>query len=52
MKKADMKKHEDEVRSGRKFCYAAFVNAGFQGDDKCDNYGYLGDRLVKIDYAQ
>lgn len=30
--------------------YKEWVDAGFGGDDKCGNYGYLGDRLVKIDY--
>ena len=55
MKKADMKRHEDEVRAwidnGQEpMWYVAWKNAGFGGDDKCDNFGYYENRLVKIDY--
>lgn len=55
MKRADVSRHKEEVRreisEGKAArCYASWINAGFGGDDKPDNYGYLGDQLVKIDY--
>lgn len=31
--------------------YKKWIDAGFGGDDKADNYGYFENRLVKIDYA-
>lgn len=30
--------------------YKKWIKAGHGGDDKCDNYGYYQNRLVKIDY--
>jgi len=66
MERADMKRWENEVRSMPSFknntdlfaikaenarLYSKWVEAGFGGDDKVDNYGYYKDRLVKIDYG-
>ena len=31
--------------------YITWIEAGFGGDDKQDNYGYLCGKLVKVDYA-
>lgn len=42
--------HEEKI----KFCsdmYHRWEKAGVGGDDNVNNYGYLGDRVVKIDYA-
>jgi hypothetical protein len=60
MERADVQKHIDEIRnlpgptpdpeSDLRSRYKVWADAGFGGDDKCDNYGYLGDRLVKVDY--
>lgn len=62
MKRADIKRHEDEIRAlpftiqdpeeQVKERYKEWINAGLGGDDKCDNYGYINNRLVKVDYAQ
>ncbi len=30
--------------------YKKWIDAGFGGDDKSDNYGYYKGRLVKVDY--
>lgn len=38
----------DEV----KIRYKKWFHSGLEGDDKCDNYGYLNNNLVKIDYGQ
>jgi len=64
MKKADIMRHLSEVmamppipddwherKKELSERYALWIDAGFGGDDKCDNYGYYQDRLVKIDYA-
>jgi len=52
MKRADVKRHLDEVyKEKRKYCYATIINAGFGGDDKPENYGYLNNKLVKVDYG-
>lgn len=61
MKKADVEKHEWEVRSQstdilecrkeNESRYKKWIEHGVGGDDKCDNYGYLNGVLVKIDYA-
>lgn len=54
MEKADMERHENEVRSlpddSSKFSYSNWINSALAGDDKADNYGYYKNRLVKIDY--
>lgn len=61
MRKADVDRHYTEVYNAAYYGnidpekevalrYKKWIDAGFGGDDKCDNYGYLGDRLVKIDY--
>lgn len=61
MKKADTKRHLEEVYNSApignidpeeevKIRYKEWINAGFGGDDKCANYGYIADKLVKIDY--
>lgn len=61
MKKADVDRHYREVcNSPRnegissdeevKLRYKDWIEVGFGGDDKCDNYGYIDDRLVKVDY--
>lgn len=62
MKKADVLSHirevremtnigninpEDELRER----YGAWIEAGYGGDDKADNYGYYKGKLVKIDYG-
>lgn len=63
MKKANVQKHVNEIYASAplgdidpedevKLRYKQWIDAGFGGDDKCDNYGYLENRLVKIDYAQ
>lgn len=54
MKKADMKKHENEIRALNGYndhYYSKFISAGFGGDDKPDNYGYLNGKLVKVEYG-
>ena len=52
MKRADTDRHLKEVyEDGLKFNYSSWVNCGLGGDDKPDNYGYVNDKLVKIDYA-
>ncbi len=56
MKKANVEKHINELRSSPidiplKQLYKPWINNGLGGDDKPDNYGYLNDRLVKIDYG-
>lgn len=55
MKRANMIKHEEEVKRliyfGKTlYSYCDWVNNGFGGDDKYDNYGYIGNVLVKVDY--
>lgn len=60
MKKADVEKHikevnadstlEDDPNLELRLRYSKWIDAGFGGDDKCDNYGYIGEKLVKIDY--
>lgn len=54
MKKADVKKHIDYVRSLPKEgnIYSKWETCGFIGDNKADNYGFIGERIVKIDYGQ
>lgn len=63
MKKADVKRHVKEVydmagigdidpEGEVKIRYKKWIDANLGGDDKSYNYGYLGDRLVKIDYGQ
>jgi len=62
MQKANIKRHEIEVRNlplstippeeETIIRYKEWIEAGFGGDDKCDNYGYIEDRLVKIDYSR
>lgn len=44
MKRVEVCTYEDEID------YTPWVTAGFGGDDKPDNYGYLDNKLVKIDY--
>lgn len=61
MKRADTTCYIDEIRNepqyGEDFRnkmeirYKEWIAAGFGGDDKPDNYGYLEGRLVKIDYG-
>jgi len=62
MERADVEKHYEEIYNSSpignidpceevKQRYKKWIDAGFGGDDKCDNYGYLSDRLVKVDYA-
>jgi len=36
----------------KKGFFNKWIDAGFGGDDKVDNYGYYQDRIVKIDYGQ
>lgn len=31
--------------------YKEWIDAGFGGDDKPDNYGYLNGKMVKLDYG-
>lgn len=64
MKKADVKGYEMWVRSlpdlpegtdlreHNKMFYTKWIEAGFGGDDKADNYGYLNGKIVKVDYGQ
>lgn len=57
MKRADIKKHIEEIRNESQCLdaietrYSKWVEVGFKGDDKPDNYGYIGDQLVKVDYG-
>lgn len=54
MKRADVKSFENYVRAlpdNSEETYKKWIDAGFGGDDKCDNYGYIKGKLVKIDYA-
>lgn len=64
MARADVDEHMTEMESITKKCttidqhqelrkvmYRYWIDAGFGGDDKPDNYGYYTGRLVKIDYA-
>lgn len=60
MRKADVSKHIKEVavqedifqtKEYRETLYAEWIIEGLSGDDKEDNYGYINDRLVKIDYG-
>lgn len=52
MKKADVEKHLNEVyKDERLFNYSSYINAGFGGDDKPENYGYYENKLVKVDYG-
>lgn len=54
MKKVDVKKHIEERKLdniNHFDYYIKWINSGFGGDDKPDNYGYLNEKLVKIDYA-
>jgi len=44
--------YDDEYESKRGDRYKPWIDAGFGGDDKPDNYGYLNGRLVKTDYGQ
>jgi hypothetical protein len=62
MKKADMKRHEEEIRNlptvnskedavlSQQNFYRIWIEEGYGGDDKPDNYGYIDGRLVKVDY--
>lgn len=64
MKRADVKRHRDEIQALEQLAeelspldeveerYKEWKEAGYGGDDKCDNYGYIHDKLVKIDYGQ
>lgn len=63
MPRCDVDRHESEIRNSppvkdiieaeqeQNIRYKKWIDAGYGGDDKCDNYGYLNGRLVKIDYA-
>jgi len=61
MKKADVKRHLEEVINSPKLNldpelevlqrYSKWINQSLGGDDKCDNYGYIDNILVKIDYG-
>lgn len=64
MKRADMERHLSEIRNlepvsdfigdfidWQNEFYKAWILAGFGGDDQPLNYGYIEDRLVKIDYG-
>lgn len=56
MEKADCLRHENEIRqmaSDEKPLpmYVNWINNGYDGDIKPDNFGYYKNRLVKIDYA-
>lgn len=65
MAKADMSKWEKEVmamppientdcekiKESNNQLYKQWIDFGFGGDDKCDNYGYYQNKLVKVDYG-
>lgn len=61
MEKADIKRHMDEVRLSPpislnyekeiKIRYNKWIEVGLGGDDKPSNYGYIKDKLVKVDYG-
>lgn len=62
MRRADVRRHVQEIYNSAdigdmdpaeevSLRYKVWIDAGFGGDDKCDNYGYLEGRLVKIDYS-
>ena len=59
MQKANVTKHITELngkedgenyREFRQQYYKDWINAGLGGDDKPDNYGYINNKLVKVDY--
>lgn len=61
MSRVDTKRHYLEVYNSAKSKdidpdwqtrerYKKWFDAGLSGDDKCANYGYLNEQLVKIDY--
>ena len=55
MERVDVEKHVKDVDSRIEnnlpmYLYSNWVNSGYGGDDKADNYGYYKGRLVKIDY--
>lgn len=63
MQRADMKLWEQTVKEHypepddchdrakyQEKLYKTWIEAGFGGDDKDDNYGYLKGKLVKVDY--
>ncbi len=39
------------VKENNNKLYKKWIDAGFGGDDKADNYGYFNGNLVKIDYG-
>lgn len=43
MSHSGIMKHNTEI-------YSKWINNGFGGDDKADNYGFLNGKLVKVDY--
>lgn len=51
MRKADVESHIKEMNEGKKWLYVAHINAGFNTDNKPENFGYLNGKLVKVDYA-
>lgn len=51
MRKANTERHMEQYRNSRNgFLYADWINNGYGGDDKPENYGYVDGRLVKVDY--
>lgn len=52
MDRADTSRHAKEAaNTPADELYQEWIKAGLGGDDKHTNYGYRGDRLVKIDYG-
>lgn len=47
----DPSKTDDEKIAFIEHMYDPWIEAGFGGDDKPENYGFLDGRVVKIDYA-
>jgi len=54
MRRADVMAHEIEMSEIDPFPpnrYQTWVEAGFDSDNKPDNFGYLNGKLVKVDYG-
>ncbi len=60
MKRADVERHCEEMvsllemeesrREALQKYYKKWIDQGYGGDDKPDNYGYINNKLVKVDY--
>jgi hypothetical protein len=53
MQKADVERHRTEVYDGgRRFIYPEWSLNDLDGDDKPENFGYIDNKLVKVDYGK